>query len=218
MNEPFNNEYYGLNVNIVPYQIEKILISTVASNDNMTIFRFDFFTNYFTRKELLTFDDEKKQFSFDFIKRDPNDESINIRGDFEEKDYRKFLTEKKDFNQFLREIDEILNEKDGILIQNNFFDNIETSKKSIIRYFVLSKKKNSVLKMSYKLYDAQKDIEKNFYLPNMIFDCVEKEKDKNIINIHRIKHNFNFLEKDQIGISLSNLNYDKYINENFNQI
>ena len=218
LNEPFNNEYYGLNVNIVPYEIEKILISTVASNDNMTIFRFDFFTNYFTRKELLTFDDEKKQFSFDFIKRDPNDESINIRGDFEEKDYRKFLTEKKDFNQFLREIDEILNEKDGILIQNNFFDNIETSKKSIIRYFVLSKKKNSVLKMSYKLYDAQKDIEKNFYLPNMIFDCVEKEKDKNIINIHRIKHNFNFLEKDQIGISLSNLNYDKYINENFNQI
>ena len=218
LNEPFNNEYYGLNVNIVPYEIEKILISTVASNDNMTIFRFDFFTNYFTRKELLTFDDEKKQFSFDFIKRDPNDESINIRGDFEEKDYRKFLTEKKDFNQFLREIDEILKEKDGFLILNNFFDNIETSKKSIIRYFVLSKKKNSVLKMSYKLYDAQKDIEKNFYLPNMIFDCVEKEKDKNIINIHRIKHNFNFLEKDQIGISLSNLNYDKYINENFNQI
>ena len=111
-----------------------------------------------------------------------------------------------------------MKDKDGFLIQDDFFDNKETSKKSIIRYFVLSKKKNSVLKMSYKLYDAQKDIEKNFYLPNMIFDCVEKEKDKNIINIHRIKHNFNFLEKDQIGISLSNLNYDKYINENFNQI
>ncbi len=74
LNEPFNNEYYGLNVNIVPYEIEKILIDKVVSNDNMTIFRFDFFTNYFTRKELLTFDDEKKQFSFDFIKRDPNDE------------------------------------------------------------------------------------------------------------------------------------------------
>ena len=40
-------EETGLNVNIVPYEIEKILISTVASNDNMTIFRFDFFTNYF---------------------------------------------------------------------------------------------------------------------------------------------------------------------------
>jgi hypothetical protein len=86
----------------------------------------------------------------------------------------------------------------------------------MIRYFVLSKKKSNVLKITYKMYEVSKDIEKNFYLPDTVFDSVEKGKEINVVNIHRIKHNFKFLEKNHIGISLSNLNYEKYMNEYFN--
>jgi hypothetical protein len=213
LDEKFNIDYYGLLVNIVPYEIGKILITLIASNDNLSIFRFDYFTNYFTRKELLTFHNENKEFTFDFINHENNGEDEE-RGDFEEISYKEYL-KKKDFNQFLREIDEILKDKEGIEIVNNIVEE-NTTKKTMIRYFVLSKKKNNILKLSYKIYDVSKDIEKNFYLPDTIFDCVEKEKDKNILNIHRIKHNFRFLEKEHIGISLSHLNYEKYINEYFN--
>ena len=115
----------------------------------------------------------------------------------------------------MREIDEILKEKEGIEIINNMIEE-NTTKKTMIRYFVLSKKKSNVLKLTYKMYEVSKDIEKNFYLPNTILDCVEKDKDRNILNIHRIKHNFKFLEKDHLGISLNNMNYEKYMEEYFN--
>ena len=213
LDEKFNIDYYGLIVNLVPYEIYKIFISLIASNDNLSIFRFEYFTNYFTRKELLTFHDEKKEFTFDFINHE-NNEDDGERGDVEEISYRDYL-QKKDFNQFLREIDEILKEKEGIEIINSMIEE-NTTKKTMIRYFVLSKKKNNVLKLTYKMYEVSKDIEKNFYLPNTILDCVEKDKDRNILNIHRIKHNFKFLEKDHLGISLNNMNYEKYMEEYFN--
>ena len=217
MNEKFNIDYYGLQVNIVPYQIYKIIITLVASNDNISIFRFEYFTDYFTKKELLTFYDEKKEFSFEFIKRDKSNE-FDDRGDYHEMPYKKFLSDVKDFNKFLRDIDVILKEKEGIEIENieNILVDEDNVKETMIRYFVLSKKKNNVIKISYKMFELSKDIEKNFYLPDLVFDCVEKEKDKNIINIHRIKHNFKFLEINHLGIVLSNINYDNYFKDNFN--
>ena len=129
--------------------------------------------------------------------------------------YREYLKKRLNFNEFLREMDEILKEKEGINITNNTIEE-DSAKKSMIRYFVLSKKKSNVLKLTYKMYEVSKDIEKNFYLPDTVFDSVEKGKDKNVVNIHRIKHNFKFLEKNHIGISLSNLNYEIYMNEYFN--
>ena len=215
LNEKFNIDYYGLLVNIVPYQINKIIITLVASNDNISIFRFEYFTDYFTKKELLTFHDEKKKFDFEFIKRDKSEE-FGDRADYHEITYREFLSKKGDFNQFLRDIDVILKEKEGIEIKIVYDE--DNVKKTMIRYFVLSKKKNNVLKISNKMYDLSKDIEKNYYLPDLVFDCVELGKDKNIINIHRIKHNFKFLDINHLGIVLSNINYDNYFKENFNYL
>ena len=214
LNEKFNIDYYGQIVNIVPYQINKIIITLVASNDNISIFRFEYFTDYFTKKELLTFHDEKKEFSFDFIRRDKSNE-FGDRGDYHEIPLKDFSKKVKDFNNFLRDIDNKLKEKEGVEIPN-MLDNEDNVKKTMIRYFVLSKKKNNVLKIGNKMYELSKDIEKNFYLPDLVYDCVEKDKDKNIINIHRIKHNFKFLDINHLGIVLSNINYDNYFKENFN--
>jgi hypothetical protein len=84
------------------------------------------------------------------------------------------------------------------------------------KVFRFIQKKNNVLKLYYKAFEIPKDVENNFYLPELVFDCVEREKDKNVINIHRIKHNFKFLDNEQLGISLSNINYEKYFNEFLN--
>ena len=114
MDERMNTDYYGFIVNMVPYQVSKIYISLIASNENMSIFRFEYYTNYFTKKELLTFDDEQKKFSYENIRREPNDESkINFQN-YEIYDLNAFFN--KNFTQFLIEIDNILNGKQCVLI------------------------------------------------------------------------------------------------------
>ena len=214
MNETINVEYYGTIVDMVPFQTQKILIDLIASSDNLSLFRFEYFTNYFTKKELLSFDTEKKNFSFELIKHDIKDEEEKHYHDYIEFDYNTFI-EIKDINQFLKSLDSQLNKDKGISIIN-YSLNEEIAKKSIIRYFILCKKRNTVLKLTYNTFDIQKDSEKCFYLPKMIMDSIEKEKDKNIINIHRIKHNFSFLRKKNLGICLQCINYEKYFKEHLN--
>lgn len=55
-----------------------------------------------------------------------------------------------------------------------------------------------------------------FFLPNIIYDCVENEKWKNIINLHKINYKFNFLEDTDFGIAINTINYMKYFKEYFN--
>ena len=121
----------------------------------------------------------------------------------------------KDFNQFLKNIAPKLTIDKHLKIKNYIIED-NTTKKTIIRYFILSKKTNNVFKLNYKTFNISKDIEGNFYLPNMVLDCVEKEKDKNIINIHRIKHNLKFLENDNFAIYLKIINYAKYFDDFLN--
>lgn len=64
--------------------------------------------------------------------------------------------------------------------------------------------------------EMPKDIESNFYIPNIIYDYVEKNKSNNIINIHRIKNKLKFLENNSIGTTFSNINYEKYFNDYIN--
>ena len=213
MDETINIDFYGTIVDMVPFQTQRILINLIASNDNLSLFQFEYFTNYFTKKELLTFNEEEKQFSFEFIKRDINEERIN-EADYSKFDYNDFI-EKTDFNKFLKVIEPQLIGGKGISIINNSIDE-DTAKKSIIRYFVLCKKRNTILKFNYSTQEIQKDAEKCFYLPYMILDSVEKEKDTNSINIHRTMQNFGFLGDKNFGISLGNVNYEKYFKEYLN--
>ena len=215
LSENINDYLYGSIVNMVPFQIHKIVISLIASNDSLSVFRFEYFTDYLTRKELLTFAKDKNKFSLDFIKRDPeNENKINLTN-FIEIDYNQFK-EVKDFYAFLNDIDSKLR-KNGILIRNNdLLCEKDKSKKTIIRYFVLSKHNNKVLKIKGKKYEIPKDVESNFFLPNIIYDCVENEKWKNIINLHKINYKFNFLEDTDFGIAINTINYMKYFKEYFN--
>ena len=158
MNEIINVEYYGTIVDMVPFQIQKILIDLIASNDNLSLFRFEYFTNYFTKKELLSFDNEKKNFSFELIKHDIKDEEEKHYHDYSEFDYNTFI-QIKDINQFLKSLDSQLNEDKGISIIN-YSLNEGIAKKSIIRYFILCKKRNTVLKLNYNTVEIQKDSEK----------------------------------------------------------
>ena len=77
LDENVNKEYLGLVSDIIPHKIRKIKINRIASNDNLSILRMEYFTTYFTRKELMTLSEEKNDFIYENIRRNENKEKKN---------------------------------------------------------------------------------------------------------------------------------------------
>ena len=67
-----------------------------------------------------------------------------------------------------------------------------------------------------KKLEMSKDIENNFYIPDMIFDSVKQNQFNNIINIYRMNYKFKFLNISNIGVNFVSMNYDKYFNDYIN--
>ena len=86
---------------------------------------------------------------------------------------------------------------------------------TLIRYYVLSKNKKGIIKIEVVKAEMSKDIENNYYLPNIIHDFIEENQVINLINIHRIKKDYNFLKPESIGISIKTSNSEKYFKEYF---
>ena len=216
LNEKKNKDYIGLISDIVPDEIGKININLIASNDNLSIFKFEYFLTYFTKKELMALFDEKKNFIYQNIRRDINAikknniiDNNNINLDIS------ILKEKSD-EEFIKYIKDNLKEKKTIIIENKEILENKIIKSCLIRYYILSQSKDSVFKINIRMNEMAKDIENNFYIPNIIYDYVEKNNSNNIINIHRIKNKLRFLENNSIGTIFSNINYEKYFNEYIN--
>ena len=214
LNEKKNKDYIGLISDIVPDEIGKININLIASNDNLSIFKFEYFLTYFTKKELLTLSDEKKDFIYKNIRRNAIEKNNIIDNNIINLDIST-LKEKSD-EEFLKYINENLKEKKKIIIENKEILENKIIKSCLIRYYILSQSKDSVFKINIRMNEMPKDIESNFYIPNIIYDYVEKNKSNNIINIHRIKNKLKFLENNSIGTTFSNINYEKYFNDYIN--
>ena len=86
-------------------------------------------------------------------------------------------------------------------------------KNTLIRYYVFSRNIKKIIKIEIKENEIDKDIENNYYLPTQILDLIEENQIKNILNIHRIKNKFNFLEPESISISFKLSNAEKYLKE-----
>ena len=217
LNDNVFKDFYGMISNIIPYEIGKISINLVASNNNLSIIRFEYYTTYFKKKELLDFDDEKKEFNYKYIKRDKDkdDESKNINSENSEILDFSIFNDKKDEKEFIIYIDKTLNENDekDIIIENKEILKNQVTKNCLISYFILCKSKNTVIKTNIVRADLEKDIENNFYLPDTIYNSIEKGKYCIMFNIHRLRHEFNFLNINCIGTEIKTLNYDKYFDE-----
>ena len=213
-----NKEYIGNISNFIPHEIGKIKIILIASNKNMSIFRFEYFTTYFKRNQLIYLSEENKDFKYDDVKRENVSEDINNVDNKYEKlilDYS-VLKEKKNEKDFLSYVNENINYKYNkmIVIENKDVINKKIIKSSLIRYYLISKNKN-VFKIEINKKDSNKDILNNFYLPDNIHDFVEEKGCCNLLNIHRIKNELNFLTQSSIGISIKTVNAEKYFKDNF---
>jgi len=213
-----NKEYIGNISNFIPHEIGKIKIILTAANKNMSIFRFEYFTTFFTKKQLITLSEENKEFKYENVKRGDNAEKDNnednkyeiLKLDFS------ILKEKKNELDFLSYINENINYKYNkmIVIENKDVLNNKIIKSSIIRYYIISKNKN-VFKIEINKKESNKDILNNFYLPDNIHNFVDENGSCNLFNIHRIKNEFRFLSQSSIGISIKTVNAEKYFKDNF---
>ena len=215
IDEKINKEFTGVICDIIPHEIGKIEIIPVASSKTLSIFRFEYFTTYYTRKELSTLAEEKNEFLYKYIKRQKPSENNNEN----DKDYLTIdfsvLTGEKTEKDFIKYVDEMLKEKKGIIVENKEVLNEKEIKSTLIRYYVLSKNKKGIIKIEVVKSQMNKDVENNFYLPKQIHDFIEENQVINLINIYRIKNEYNFLKPDSIGINIKTSNSDKYFKEYF---
>ena len=211
-----NKEYIGSISSFIPHEIGKINIILIAANKNISIFRFEYFTTYFTKKQLITLSEEKKEFKYDNVKRGNISEDINNEDNKYEKLILDFsiIKEKKNEKDFLFFVNQNINNNKMIVIENKDVLNKKIIKSSIIKYYLISKNK-SVFKIEINKKELNKDILNNFYLPDNIYSFVEENGFCNLMNIHRIKNEFNFLALKSIGISIRVMNAEKYFKDNF---
>ena len=221
LDENLNKDYLGLISDIIPHKIVKIKINQIASSDSLSILRLEYYTTYFTRKELINLSEDKSDFIYENVKRNQDYENEkNDQNDDEEerallKDFSIFKEKKSEKDLFF-EIDELLTENGEVILVNEDLKNEKDMKNCLIRYYILAKKKNSVIKIKEQKMDMSKDIENNYYMPEFTYNCVLKEDINNAINIHRLRNKFKFLGMNDIGINIIVVKYDKYFNEFIN--
>ena len=177
----------------------------------------EYFTTYFTKKEIMTLSEEKNDFIYENIRRNENKEKDKSDDDDEAilRDFSIFKGKKSE-KELIVEINELLEENEKVIIENDELKNEKDIKNCLIRYYILSKKKNTLVKLKEQKMEMSKDIENNYYMPELVIDSVLKNEVSNAINIHRIKDKLKFLNLNDLGVGIVVTNYDKYYNEYIN--
>ena len=212
LDDKANLEFIGTINDIILDEIGKIEIRLINKSKNLSLFRFEYFTTYFTKKELKFLSENKKNFINNNKKlNSEKKEELNNDNIFD----FSILKDKKNEKEFLLYIEQTLKvENDKFIMERKDIMNEKEVKSTLIRYYFLSKNKK-ILKIDVVRSDMDKDVENNFYLPNIIYDFIEENSISNSVNIHRIQTNYNFLKRDSIGITIKTSNADKYFQENF---
>ena len=120
--EKIYQDYIGCISDIIPHETGKIEIKIAASNKSMKIIKFEYFTTFYTKKELLSLEEQKKQFSYEFVANERNDEKNNDNN-VENNDGDVVLNlsdfiECKNEKNFIDKINNSLNENNMVILAN----------------------------------------------------------------------------------------------------
>ena len=213
IDEKINKDFLGNICDIIPHEIGQIHIKLI-NKKNTKILRFEFLTTFFTKKELKTLTNEKCKFIYKNVKRDiKNTENINININKDKNiiyDFSNFenKTASELFSYFIKNITE---EKDIILDNKEVREN-KVIKSTMIRDYIFSEAKTCI-KIDFNQNELNKDIQNNFYLPELIRDLIEEKQIKNIFNIYRIKNDLKFLKINDLQFNMKTINSAKYIKD-----
>jgi hypothetical protein len=215
LNEEFNRQYIGCLSNIFPFEIGKIEISEKLNSKKFSIYKFNFYTTYFTKEELTKLSNSNKPFIYDNIRREkPNIISSTPTGD----DYItnfSILNEKKDIKELIIYIIEKLKEHKKVIIENKEIINKYEIKNTLNKYYILNNNKKSIIKAQISSEEMEKEETLNFYLPQYIYNSIKDNEVINFLNVYMIKKEYKFFANNDLGINLKCANYDKYLKEMF---
>ena len=203
------SQFIGCISNIFPFEIGKIEINEKVSTDKCDIFRFKFYTTFFTKEELTNLFNQNKPFIYENIKRNiPNLNDNNI-GNISNPAEKIFTTdfsifeEKKDMKELIEYIKERLKNNKIVVIKNEDILNKCEIKNTYITYYILSKdKNNNIMRTKITIDNMELDEINNCYLPELIFNSINENQVTNIFDVHRLKNEFKFFENNDIGIKI----------------
>ena len=202
-----NSQFIGCLCNIFPYEIGKIEINKKISNDNFGIYRFKFYTTYFTKDELTNLFNQNKLFIYENIKRDKPNLNENNFGNANPSE-KIFTTdfsifkEKKDINEFIEYIKERLKSNKIVIIKNEDIFNKYEIKNTLIKYYIISRGKKNEIKAQITIDNMELDEINNCYLPEYILNSIKENQVTNLFDVHMIKNEFKFFENNDIGLTL----------------
>ena len=183
----------------------------------MILIRFEYFTTFYTKDELLELEKQKQKFSYEFIKKERKEEINDDNNEnYDENDVVMDLSDFdgcKNEKEFFFKINNILEKADKVILLNkDILKEKKLVKRTLIRYYLWSNK-NIVFTIKIKK-GIDKDVKNNYCFPGKIIDLVEKNNCKNVFNIYRIKEEFNFLINENELFEFKFKGYEKYLKEN----
>jgi len=210
----FNINYIGCLCDIFPDKIGKIEIIRKINNKKFDILRFKFYTTYFTKKELIDLSNQNKQFKYEEVDR--NSPSITKYKNKEKILDFSIFRDKKNIEEFISYIIELLKTNDKVIIENKEIINKFEIKNTLEKFYAFSYDKKNVFKSLITFGEMFLDEINNFYLPEYIYNSIEKNQAVNLFNVHALKNEYQFFESNDLGISVKCIKYDKYYKDIFN--
>ena len=216
IDEKINKDFLGNICDIIPHEIGQIHIKLIVNNTskNIKILRFEFYTTFFTKKDLKTLTNEKCEFTYKMIKRDIKyTENINININKDKYiiyDFSNFKN--KTSSELFSYIFKSITEEKDIIFDNKEVRENKVIKSTIIRDYIFSEAKIGI-KIDLNQNELNKDIQNNYYLPEVIRDLIEEKEIRNIFNIYRIKKDLKFLNIDDLKYNMKTIKGTKYIKD-----
>ena len=197
------SEFMGFQPDFIPGEIVKEEIESLFKTKYLELFRIEYTTKYCTIDELKNIINKDKDKEREInAKNVENKEKIDekekiLRVDMSNSDYQ--IEEYKFFEKLSKKFEKV----NKIIIEDEDNSNKEKGiTKSLIRYILLNKKpiSNKIEVNVGCKEDLNEKIKKNSNIPEFLIDYVDKYNYVNFLNLHKLKKDELFIEKNDIFI------------------
>ena len=197
------SEFMGFQPDFIPGEIVKEEIESLFKTKYLELFRIEYTTKYYTINELKNIKNKDKDKEREInAKNVENKEKIDekekiLRVDMSNSDYQ--IEEYKFFEKLSKKFEKV----NKIIIEDEDNSNKEKGiTKSLIRYILLNKKpiSNKIEVNVGCKEDLNEKIKKNSNIPEFLIDYVDKYNYVNFLNLHKLKKDELFIEKNDIFI------------------
>ena len=113
-------------------------------------------------------------------------------------------------------LSQMINNKIKIVIHNEFFDNKQSPKLSLVRFILVSLSNyNNIVRINIQDANQSDLIKYNFYAPNFIMSCIKSNNYTDIFSVYRKNKVLDFINKNSFRFGLNSKKIHYIANENY---